>query len=51
MKLLKALCLTTLFLLSLNACGGGGGGSQEPPPPPPPSSTWDEMNWDEGRWG
>jgi len=46
----------TLLLIGLSACGGGGGGgsTQTPPPPPPPppapSTTWDDMNWDEGQW-
>ena len=41
------------LLLNVAACGGGGGSDPHtsPPPPQPPSSTWDELQWNEGSWG
>ena len=47
------LLLTLVFTLLLTSCGGGAseatpddsGGDAET------SSTWDQMNWDEGQWG
>ncbi|MFY9271268.1 MAG: hypothetical protein WAO55_16105 [Candidatus Manganitrophaceae bacterium] len=48
--------LVLALLLSgalLTACGGGGGGGEEPSAGnnPAEGSTWDQMEWDKGKWG
>jgi hypothetical protein len=44
-----------LLMLALSSCGGGGGGgsTQAPATPgaPASTSTWDQMQWDQGTWG
>lgn len=47
--------LGLVFALALSsglmtACGGGGGGGTTPPNPAE-GSNWDEMGWDQGKWG
>jgi len=52
--LLLALALSGALL---TACGGGGGGGSGAPPTggstpnPAEGSNWDEMVWDQGKWG
>jgi hypothetical protein len=36
--------ISVLFIVI--ACGNG-----DDDDPPPPSNKWNEMKWDEGRWG
>jgi len=44
------LFLTVVFCLGLTAgCGSGGGGSTTADPAK--GTTWDEMEWDKGKWG
>ena len=44
-----------LFLIlvqgGLLGCGQGGGGGDSPAPNPAEGSTWDQMKWDQGKWG
>ena len=42
------LTVSLLMLLLLTVCGGGGGGGAEPPGT---SSNWDQMVWDQDKWG
>jgi hypothetical protein len=36
----------------LSGCGsGGGGGGGAASPNPAEGSTWDQMVWDQGKWG
>ncbi|MBI3609650.1 MAG: hypothetical protein HY204_02990 [Nitrospirae bacterium] len=43
------------LLLSLGllygCAGGGGGGGGGSTPNPAEGSTWDQMGWDQGKWG
>jgi len=44
--------LVFIMALFLTACGGGGGGASDPPAPDPAKgSKWDQMEWDQGKWG
>ena len=47
---LRKISVVVLMSLLLIACGGGGGGN---PPPQDPASgnNWDQMEWDNGKWG
>lgn len=47
--LLLALVLCTGLLAGCDGGGGGGGGTT--PPNPAEGSTWDQMGWDQGKWG
>ncbi len=38
--------LALLFSLLVSACGGGGGGETNAT-----GSQWDQMSWDQGKWG
>jgi hypothetical protein len=39
-------------LYAISGCGGGGGGGGSAAAPnPAEGSTWDEMVWDQGKWG
>ena len=53
-RLTVCLLALSLTLLWLSACGGGsssdGGGNGEPQTGDDPP-VWDEMIWDESRWG
>ena len=40
--------LVLLFGLMLSACGGGGGGDDDTNAT---SNQWDQMSWDQGKWG
>ncbi len=40
--------LALLFSLLVSACGGGGGGGDETNAT---GSQWDQMSWDQGKWG
>jgi hypothetical protein len=37
--------------LTLLSCGRGGGDGGSPSPNPAEGSTWDQMGWDQGKWG
>jgi hypothetical protein len=47
----RLLFLLMLFLCPelLSACGHGGGGGAAANPAE--GSTWDQMKWDQGKWG
>ncbi|MBI3610176.1 MAG: hypothetical protein HY204_05685 [Nitrospirae bacterium] len=53
MKRLKPFLLLLVFFAGLLAgCGhGGGGGGGAASPNPAEGSTWDQMGWDQGKWG
>jgi hypothetical protein len=55
LKRFKAILLLTLILFAglLSGCGGGGGGGGggAAAPNPAEGSTWDQMSWDQGKWG
>ncbi len=38
--------LALLFSLLVSACGGGGDGETNAT-----GSQWDQMSWDQGKWG
>ena len=42
------LILILLALLALPGCGGGGVGGGEPPIEN--NDSWNQLNWNEGRW-
>jgi hypothetical protein len=51
-KRLKRMSVLFLFILTagwFSGCGGGGGGGAAPNPAN--GSTWDQMVWDQGKWG
>jgi len=52
LKRLKPFLLLALVLSAglLAGCGGGGGGGTTPPSPAE-GSSWDQMEWDTGKWG
>jgi hypothetical protein len=45
--------LLVLFLLTglFSGCSHGGGGGGAAAPNPAEGSTWDQMEWDKGKWG
>ena len=43
--------LLLLCTLALSACGGGGGAPPDPPADPATGTQWDQMKWDQGKWG
>jgi hypothetical protein len=52
-KRLKLFLLLLVFFAGLlGGCGrGGGGGDGAASPNPAEGSTWDQMEWDKGKWG
>jgi hypothetical protein len=52
-KPLKPILLLLVLCAGLFAgCGrGGGGGDGAASPNPAEGSTWDQMEWDKGKWG
>ena len=52
-NLFRLVLLLVLCTGLLAACssGGGGGGGGAPAPSPAEGSTWEEMVWDQGKWG
>jgi hypothetical protein len=53
-KLFKLLFLFILSTGMISGCGcgrGGGGGDGGGSPNPAEGSTWDQMGWDQGKWG
>ena len=47
MRTILVFALVLLFSLLVSACGGGGGGGETNAT----GSQWDQMSWDQGKWG